>query len=149
MQPITVPGKLDSLTAIRHYVEAAAAEHGLDTRKGYRLKLAIDEIATNAITYGYANVRDGNLLLHAWSDGDALVVVLEDSGPAFDPRTKEAPSNLDAPLEQRAIGGLGVFLAVTSVDEYRYQRFNGKNRNVFVMRRVAAGATPDATEDVT
>ncbi|HXV96967.1 MAG TPA: ATP-binding protein, partial [Anaerolineae bacterium] len=53
MEALTVPGTLDSLSVIGKYVLTAAATAGLDKKVSYRLRLAVDEIATNIITHGY------------------------------------------------------------------------------------------------
>ena len=70
--------------------------------------------------------------------GIVLEVVLEDSSPAFDPFSRESPDDLDSPLEERDVGGLGIFLAGANVDEFRYEHVAGRNRNIFVMRNGSA-----------
>jgi anti-sigma regulatory factor (Ser/Thr protein kinase) len=136
MDSLTVPGNLDSLQAIRDFVLAAAAEAGIDERSAYKLSLAVDEIATNIITYGYGgSATPGDVVIQAGTENGRLQVVLEDTSPPFDPFSRDEPSGLDAPLEERAIGGLGVFLAKRSVDEFRYEYVDGRNRNIFVVNR--------------
>jgi anti-sigma regulatory factor (Ser/Thr protein kinase) len=51
------------------------------------------------------------------------------------------PSDLDAPLHERAIGGLGVFLAINNVDEFLYRINDGQNHNIFVVQREPASTT--------
>jgi anti-sigma regulatory factor (Ser/Thr protein kinase) len=70
-----------------------------------------------------------------------VTVTLEDAGPEFDPRGRAMPSeeDLTAPLEQRDVGGLGIFLALKSVDEFRYERRGDKNVNTFAVRRRPGG----------
>lgn len=83
MQPLTVPGTLDSLKAIANYVLAAAAAAGLDKKASYHLHLAADEIATNIITYGYQEAgRSGAVDLRAELDENTLTVILEDRAEA-------------------------------------------------------------------
>ena len=53
MDALTLPGTLDSLTAIREFVGEMGEKAGLDRKALYRLKLAVDEIATNIVTHGY------------------------------------------------------------------------------------------------
>ena len=60
-------------------------------------------------------------------------VRLSDSSPAFDPLNRPDPDDLDAPLAERAIGGLGVFLATQNVDEFLYEYSNEQNHNIFVV----------------
>lgn len=133
MKPMTVPATLDSLGAIAEYVLAAAASAGLDKRASYNLRLAVDEIVTNIIVYGYADTDlQGALELSADIDDGTLTVSVEDSGVAYDPRQAPVPDT-SLPLEERPIGGLGVYLAMKSVDEFLYERVGDRNRSTFKM----------------
>jgi serine/threonine-protein kinase RsbW len=112
MEPLTVPGKLDSLSAIAKYVMNAATTAGLDKKAAYRLRLAVDEIVTNIIVHGYEEAGlEGDVYIKAELDDKQLSICLEDTGVKFDPASKEDPGDLHQPLEGRSIGGLGVYLA--------------------------------------
>jgi serine/threonine-protein kinase RsbW len=133
MKPVSVPATLDSLGAIADYVMAAAASAGLDKRASYNLRLAVDEIVTNIIVHGYTDAGlQGALDLSADIDDSALTVSIEDSGVAYDPRQTPVPDT-SLPLEERPIGGLGVYLAMKSVDEFLYERVGDRNRSTFKM----------------
>jgi serine/threonine-protein kinase RsbW len=145
MEPLIVPGDLDSLASIRAFVDRAAEAAGLDRKAGYRLRLAVDEIATNIVTYGYRGAgRTGDIRVEADADDEWLTVSLEDSGLLFDPTAVDEPDNLEDPLEERPIGGLGIFLTVRGVDAFRYEQRDGRNVNVFAMRRPAGRAEGSA-----
>jgi serine/threonine-protein kinase RsbW len=134
----TVAATLDSLGAIAEFVMAAAASAGLDKRASYHLRLAVDETATNIIVHGYTEAGlQGELELSADIDDRSLTVSIEDTGVTFDPRQAVAPDT-DLPLEQRPIGGLGVYLAVKSVDEFLYERIGDRNRTTFKMHLSSA-----------
>lgn len=136
MQALTVAGNLDSLEIVGRYVLEAAAEAGLDKRASYRLRLAIDEVVTNIITHGYEEAGlDGEVFLHCALDEHALTVIVEDTAQPFDPRARPEPDNLDSPLEERDIGGLGVYLALNGVDAYNYEYVGRRNRSSFTMNR--------------
>lgn len=142
MDSITVPGTLDSLQAIRDCVDIAAKTAGIDSKKAYRLRLAVDEIATNIIVHGYneANLA-GQVNVLTEINQTALTIILEDTAPPFNPLAHPEPNNLDAPLENRNIGGLGVFLARQGTDDFRYEYENGHNRNIFVVNRTISPPT--------
>lgn len=136
MEPLTLPGTLDSLTKIGAYILEAASAAGLKRKSAYRLRLAVDEIATNAVVHGYDEVgQEGDLVVAAEVGNGTLTIILEDTGPAYDPFDTPSPDDLDQPLDDRDIGGLGVFLAVEGVDEFRYEWVDGTNRNIFTMKR--------------
>jgi anti-sigma regulatory factor (Ser/Thr protein kinase) len=136
MEPLTVPGTLDSLSMIGKYVLNAAATAGLDKKASYRLRLAVDEIATNIITHGYEEANlEGVLHLRAYIDETALAIVVEDNGAAYIPGQVSKRNDLHLPLEERQIGGLGVYLAIQGVDKFHYERLDTLNRHTFVVNR--------------
>lgn len=139
MEPLILPGTMDSLEAIGAYVREAAAMAGLSKEAAYKLRLAVDEMATNSVMHGYDEAGlKGELRVSAEMTEGAIMITLEDSGPAFDPRGVRLPGEKDlaAALDGRAVGGLGIFLTLKSVDEFGYQRVGDHNRSTFLMRRV-------------
>jgi anti-sigma regulatory factor (Ser/Thr protein kinase) len=145
MESLTVAAHLDALSAIGAFVMQAAERAGIDKRAAYRLRLAVDEIATNIVVHGRPGERgaDATILVEADTDDTTLTVTLEDAGPAFNPLEHATPDDqLEKPMHERPIGGLGVFLAIKGVDEFRYERAGSRNRNIFVVNR---GATPAET----
>src|SRR5689334_15580356 len=111
MQTLILPASLDSLSAIGHYVMEAAAAAGLDKQAAYRLRLAVDEIATNAIVHGHAGAAPSSALhVQAIITEPSLTITLEDTGMPFDPRQAPPPEDLGAPLAERGMGGLGLYL---------------------------------------
>lgn len=136
MEPLRVPASLESLSPIGAYVLSAATAAGLDKRSSYRLRLAVDEIATNIVNYGYKGAGlSGDLLVQAEIREDTLTVTVVDTAIPFDPRGRGEPGQVNLPMEERPIGGLGLFLAVEGVDEFQYEYSGGQNRNIFIMKR--------------
>jgi serine/threonine-protein kinase RsbW len=136
LSPLTVPGTLDSLKPIRDYVINATATAGLNKVLANRLRLAVDEIVTNSIVHGYDEAGiEGDIRIEADIDNERLMIVVEDSGPHYDPTQHDLPTeeDLSSPLDTRDIGGLGIYLAVNSIDEFRFEHVNDRNRNIFVM----------------
>jgi serine/threonine-protein kinase RsbW len=136
VKPITVAGNLDSLNAIRDYVQQAGNQAGLSEDSIYWLTLAVDEIATNIIIHGYQkNKQKGQLTLRTIISADKMTLFLEDTSPPYDPRQKQPPANLHASLEARDPGGLGIYLALSKLDSFEYESTNVRNHNIFVMHR--------------
>jgi anti-sigma regulatory factor (Ser/Thr protein kinase) len=134
MENLTVAGTLDSLDAIAKYVMAVAAATGLDKKTSYNLRLAVDEIATNIIIHGYEEAgREGVLDLQAVVDEQSLTISIEDTGVPYDPAQRPNPDDLALPLEQRKMGGLGVYLAIHGVDKFIYERVGDQNHNIFIV----------------
>ncbi len=142
MQPLIVPGNLDSLEKIGKFIMQAAENAGLERGRAYKLRLAVDEIATNIINYGYLQAGlEGTITVNADLDPRSLTITLDDTSGHFDPtlKTAPAPDLFSQPLEERKNGGWGVYLAIQSVDQFRYQRVADHNQNIFVMYRSSPG----------
>ncbi len=140
MQPLLVPGTLESLSAIGQYVIAAATAAGLDKKAAYRLRLAVDEIASNIVIHGYDEAGlTGDVLVLSEMDEQTLTITLEDSSAPFDSSKLGRPDQLDLPVEERPIGGLGIYLTIQNVDKFDYEYVNKRNRNIFVVKRNTNG----------
>jgi anti-sigma regulatory factor (Ser/Thr protein kinase) len=135
MNALTVPATLESLPAIEDYVTQVVAAAGLPNRSAYSLRLAVVELATNSISYGYPAGQPGTVRMHATLHERTVTVVLEDDGIPFDPRRAKPPTDLGRPAEERKIGGLGVFLALRSVDQFDYEYAGNRNRSIMVVNR--------------
>jgi anti-sigma regulatory factor (Ser/Thr protein kinase) len=138
MEKRSLPAVLDSLAEIRRYVKEAADRAGIEAARAYQLQLAVDEIATNIITHGYEDAGASAVIsIGSEASDDALVITLEDQAPAFDPRTMEMPEaeDLAKPLEERRMGGLGIYIASKAVDRFDYRHDNSSNINIFEVRR--------------
>lgn len=138
MDKLTLPAVLDSLAELRRYAREAAARVGISEDRSYQLQLAVDEIATNIITYGYKDAGPtAQIVIRGEITDHALVITLEDRAPAFDPRSRQMPDaeELSKPLEERTIGGLGIHFAIEGVDRFDYRREGERNLNIFEMRR--------------
>jgi serine/threonine-protein kinase RsbW len=134
MEPLKVRAELGSLKAIREYVRAAAVQAGIDKKRAYKLQLAVDEIATNIAVYGYKKAGFvGDILVMVEITPASLKIILEDSAVSFDPLKHPVPEDLEKLIQDRSIGGLGVFLALHSVDQFLYEYVDGHNRNIFVL----------------
>jgi anti-sigma regulatory factor (Ser/Thr protein kinase) len=136
IEPLTVSGELNSLVSIRRYVLSAAALAGLDEKTQYAMALACDEIATNIINHGYGGGdRLGDVKIVAVLEEDGLTIMIEDSGAVYDPGRALEDSCIDTDFDERPVGGLGTYLAVSSVDRFHYDRVDDRNRHTLFVRR--------------
>jgi serine/threonine-protein kinase RsbW len=133
----SLPATLDSLSGLREFAKESATEAGIDDARTYKLLLAVDEMATNIVLHGYKEPRPTeSITIGSEVSNGELTLTLEDSAPAFDPRTRVMPdaNDLSQPLDDRAIGGLGIYLAISSVDRYDYRYEDGRNLNLFTVK---------------
>lgn len=107
-------------------IDEVTEELQLDPEIGMSLNLALEEVVSNVILYAYPEGTNGTVQIVANSDGQMLVFTITDQGKAFDPtQVKEADITLSA--EERAIGGLGIFIVNQIMDNVSYRRENGQN----------------------
>ena len=93
----------------------------------FQLRLVLEEIMMNVISYGSDGATIPQVRLHLVQEGAALSMEIADDGVAFDPLQAPAP-DLDADIDDRPIGGLGVFLVRELMDSVTYLREAGWNR---------------------
>ncbi|MEV7418890.1 anti-sigma regulatory factor [Streptomyces sp. NPDC089919] len=123
---LEVPATLAALSEIAGFVLGLADAAGLGRGPAYRLRLAVDELATNVVTHGYRG-GDGRITVRGRAGAGWVRVLLEDTAPAFDPVAGCLPPATGVPPERRRVGGLGIHLALTSVDEFSYVRIEDRN----------------------
>lgn len=138
LEKLTVSATLNELKVITEYVVKIGKMANLDKKKLYKLRLAIDELATNIINYAYSEKdSNGDIIIESEISESSIVFKIIDRGIAFDPTSKVESEieTINIPLEERQIGGLGIFLAFDGVDEFSYQRIDNKNINTLTIFR--------------
>jgi sigma-B regulation protein RsbU (phosphoserine phosphatase) len=90
------------------------------------IKLAFDELLNNTVSYGYTDDAEHEIQISIDRLADRLDITIIDDGIPFDPLQKETP-NVKASMEERGIGGLGIFLVRKLMDDVSYKREDGKN----------------------
>lgn len=107
-------------------IDAFSAAHGLASRISFDVNLAVDELVTNTIGYGYDDDGEHRIDLALRIDGGTLTVEIADDGRAFDPLQAPEPG-MSAPMEERARDGLGIYLVRKTMDAVAYRREDGRN----------------------
>lgn len=132
MLSVTLSNRLSELERLGEIVTGFIEEHQLSPDLVYPINLALDEILTNIISYAYSDQGEHEITLRLSLDGTVLTAELEDDGNPFNPLDVPEPAT-DGSLEDRPIGGLGVHLVRTMMDELEYHR--REDRNLLVMRK--------------
>jgi serine/threonine-protein kinase RsbW len=121
---ITVPAKIEQIPVISEFMEELMSASGFGSKEIMEVQLAAEEACTNIALYAYPG-REGNIHITAES-GDRLILSIEDEGTPFDPTKRDVPL-IQANAEERPIGGLGIHLIKTYVDDISYEFKEGKN----------------------
>lgn len=109
------------------FIETIAQDAHIDKSLAMSLNLALEEAVTNVIMYAYPQGSDGLVDIEAVIRKDSIDFMVIDSGKPFDP-TAVPDANVDSALEDRPIGGLGIFLVRNIMDSVKYERKEGKNQ---------------------
>lgn len=112
---------IQQIELLHEYVDSIAGITGVDESMAMSLNLALEEAVTNVILYAYPEGTEGIVRIDAHYDEAVLVFVITDSGIAFDPTQKEE-ADITLGIEERPIGGLGIFLVRKLMDTVVYER---------------------------
>ncbi len=117
---------LSELDALCQKLEKFGQTMGLSKKCIFEANLALDELFTNIISYGFDDKNEHTIKITISLQNDELVFNIEDDGIPFNPTEVETP-DLECTIEECRIGGLGIHLAKNLMDEVCYQRCKDKN----------------------
>ena len=108
------------------------------------VNLALEEAVSNIIFYGYEDAQAHQIEVAIEVADDTLVLEITDDGKAFNLLDTPEP-DLNVPFEEREIGGMGIYLIRTLMDDITYRTKQGKN--ILVMRKQIA-RSPSGNKNV-
>ena len=130
-QSLTLVARADSLSRVTEFVRDGAREANLPELQVRQLELLIEEIFVNISRYAYPQDAPGSVVVsYSVPTPGELRVEVGDQGNEFDPLMNPAP-DLTLDLEQRPVGGLGIFLLKSFAESLSYRREQGWNRLTF------------------
>lgn len=115
----------DQLALLYDFLDQQAGSCSIDTALLMQIKLALDEAVINVIQYAYPG-SEGDICIDMGYDNGQLKIVITDNGIQFNPLESHEP-DITLSLEERPIGGLGIFLVKQLMTNVRYERSAGKN----------------------
>lgn len=131
---ITVPAELEKLKDVNEFIVGKLNELDCSPRAQIQLEIAIEEIFVNIANYAY-NPIIGKATVRMDVDEDNKTVFLqfEDEGTPYNPLTREDP-DVTLGVEERRVGGLGIYMTKKSMDDVVYSYEDGKNILVITKR---------------
>lgn len=123
---LSLKNDLAEITRASAAVEELGERHDATPDAIYAINLALEEVLTNTISYGYDDGAAHEIVVEFNLQENELTVTLTDDARPFDPLQAPAP-DVNAALEDRPIGGLGIHLVKTMMDGMRYRREQEKN----------------------
>lgn len=136
-EEIVLAADICNLSALNEWIDALVAEADISPRVQMKISLAVEEIFANIASYAYAPQKGEVTIVGTVTDVPAeLELVFMDEGKPFDPLARDDPPT-DAAMEERGIGGLGIFLVKESMDKVTYRYEQGKNI-LTICKRIAS-----------
>ena len=123
---LLIHNDIQQIPQLADFVETIAAEKHIDHSLTLSLNLALEEAVTNVIMYAYPEGTDGLVDIEAIIREHSLSFVISDSGQPFDP-TAQPDADVTIGVEERQVGGLGIYLVRSIMDSVSYERDGGKN----------------------
>ncbi|MDE6003128.1 MAG: ATP-binding protein [Prevotella sp.] len=129
---LRLKNQVEELARVNQFNDEIGDELGLDAELRMNLNLVMEEMVSNVIFYAYPEGKVADIELMAESDGKELTFTLSDQGIEFDPTTRE-DTNLDVNPMERDIGGMGICIVKSIMNEVTYQRLG--DRNLLTMKK--------------
>ena len=124
---LVLENNIRQITLLADFIEDIGQEKNLDKSHINSINLALEEAVTNVILYAYPKETPGKVYIDSLLREDALEFVISDSGIPFDP-TAAPKADITLSVEERPIGGLGIYLVRQIMDEVHYVREDGMNK---------------------
>lgn len=124
-QVLRVPAKLENMDKVLAFVSSLLDAHGCTPRARTQLRTAIEELYVNVAHYAYPS-GDGWAEIHGFVENGMATFRIIDGGTPFDPLAKPDPDILLSG-EERGIGGLGIYMVKTTMNEVNYVYRDGCN----------------------
>ena len=125
MKELAIEAKTENLEAVLEFVSAELELAKCSMKLQTQIAIAVEEIFVNIAHYAYGS-ESGGAVVRVAAVGDELVIEFEDSGKPYDPLNKADP-DVTAGVEEREIGGLGIFMVKKIMDTVEYGYKDGKN----------------------
>ena len=123
---IRLSNDVQEIPLLNAFVDEICEFNGLDDMTTMQMNLAIEEAVVNVMNYAYPKGTVGTVTIDAEASDERLKFVITDQGAPFDPTAKE-DADITLSVEDRPIGGLGIFLVRQLMDSINYERVNGCN----------------------
>ena len=120
----------ESVSKVSDFLDGCVEEYEIPMRVGYSLKIVADEIFSNIVHYSGAKTAE--ILFR--NDADTVTLIFRDSGLPYDPMEADEP-DITAGVEERAIGGLGLFMVKKMAEHVAYEYVSGQNQMTVVLSK--------------
>lgn len=132
---LVIKSRTENLSSLRDFISDNANNAGLSTDDIDDIILAVDEACTNIIKHAYKSVPDGEIIIEINYNTRKFTIKLIDHGNSFDPESVPVP-DLQKYLRQRKVGGLGLYLMRTLMDDVKYVSVPGEYNQILLSKNL-------------
>jgi anti-sigma regulatory factor (Ser/Thr protein kinase) len=132
---LEIDGKLENLSVIADFIATVMRQIGTE-KEIFEVQTAVDEACTNIIQHAYSG-KGGVIAISCGLQDNDIVITITDKGMPFDPGSVPPP-DLEADLDHRGVGGLGIYLMRKLMDDVSYD-FDAAKGNKLTMRKMLPG----------
>lgn len=125
-EQLTLLNDIHQVKQLNAFVKQIMERLSIEKSLARQLQLAVEEAVVNVMEYAYPTETNGEITIKMTSDSHLLRIQIIDAGVYFDPTAKEK-ADIDIPVQERQIGGLGILLVRELMDTINYEREDGKN----------------------
>ena len=125
-ESLTITNKVSEIAKLNAFVQSATTAVHMENNLANKIKLAVEEAVTNCVEYAYPPGTIGSVNVVIEADDTKIRFIITDTGADFDP-TSVRKADTTLTVDERPIGGLGVFLVRNLMDSINYERTDGKN----------------------
>lgn len=133
---LRVKSKTENLSLIRDFVSEKALNAGLPVTAVEKIMLAVDEACTNIIKHAYKSSPEGEITLIVEYDEEKFTITIIDYGKSFNPESIPQP-DLQKYYREHKVGGLGIYLMKSLMDDVKYTSIPGKYNQVLLSKNIS------------
>lgn len=124
---LEVKNKMEEFCRISQEVQNFCTEHGVSEEKYQNISLILDELITNVVSYAYPDGNQHTFTINLEECDEKICMCITDDGMPFNPLSLAEPDT-ESSIEDRKIGGLGIFLVKQLSETVAYSRVDDKNQ---------------------
>lgn len=126
MPSLTIDAKRDNLDKVLEFINNELLRFECEEMLLTKIDIAVEEIFVNISSYAYENQGEVEISCNVFEDNFMVEIELKDSGKPYNPLNRDNP-DINLTIDEREIGGLGIFMTKKLMDDVKYKYENGKN----------------------
>jgi len=133
---LRVKSKTENLSVVRDFVSENALNAGINLATVENIMLAVDEACTNIIKHAYKSSPEGEIIINIEYSKNKFTITIIDYGKSFEPDRVPLP-DLQKYYREHKVGGLGIYLMRSLMDDVKYTSVPGKYNQVLLSKNIS------------